>query len=275
MRPFLAILPALAGCVTYAQHRAAFVPHATPIPHDGQPLEGQGEAALGAVNIADLRRPTAGADNVGDAVPNTTLRGELDMRVTHDFAIGVVHERGLEATARPVTTSQPPVNGGDVGGTGVNFQYSLKLGASGWRLGLATEILFWAVPWVQYTTCISDNCPVQGWTTTSDGTDVVPTLATSVTPSYRSGRFTLFGGVTLRNHPTIPEKIETVDPNSDADVQAGPYNVTLHGGASVELGAGIRALLFVHQTVTIDPIRYWPGVGLMLSIPLGRDANPT
>jgi hypothetical protein len=101
------------------------------------------------------------------------------------------------------------------------------------------------------------------------GNDTVATLALGVVPSYRTGRLTVFGGATARNHPTITEKILTNLPDSDAEVQGGPFNVTLAAGAAFDLGSGVKATMLVHQTVTRDPVMYGPSLAAMLSIPFG------
>lgn len=264
----LSLASVAAGCQTYAQHRAALVPHASPLPIDGQPMPAAGAIGLGASNIADPVAPTAGAPNVGDAVPGTQLRGELALRLGHDGAMWGVYERGLAATAHAVTSSQPPVDNGDVAGTGIGVGYSVATSNPHWRVGLAAEVVAWLVPWVQYTSCVS-NCAGDSFTTNDRGTDLVPTLSLGVTPSYRNGPLTVFGGATARNQPTIAEKIETVLPSNDADVQDGPWNLTLHAGVEYAFSNALTASVFVDQTVTRDPIAGGPGFGAMVRIPLG------
>jgi hypothetical protein len=271
---FLSILFALslvAGCETYAQHRAALVPHATPLPTDGQPMASAGEIGLGASNLVDAVAPTAGDPTAGDVVPSTQLRGSIALRATKNLSFSLAYERGLSSGSHPVTSSQPPVDD-DVGGAGFGFAYSIDTGREGFRIGVSSELMAWSIPWVQYTICV-DNCIGSSIAIMDKGSDSVPTLAFGVTPSYRSGPVTVFGGFTARNQPTITEKIETNLPGP-ADVQEGPYNITGHAGVALDLGGGVKASLLVHQTITSDPIAYGPGVGLMLSIPLGRDSAP-
>jgi hypothetical protein len=266
----IAVLPVLAGCETYAQHRAALVPHATPLPTNGQPMDSRGELALGASNVVDRVKPGVGDPDAGVAVPSAQLRGSLAVRVTKDFSIAGVYERGFAAGATKIKPSAPPVDGGDVDGRGVNLTYSIPTGQEGWRVGVSAELLVWLVPWVQYTTCI-DNCSVPGFTYMDRGKAPVATLGLGITPSYRSGRVTVFGGVLGRNHPTLTEKLVTEAPGP-ADVRSGPANFTFHLGADVELGAGVRASLIMHQTIPNNPVAYGLGLGAMLTIPLGRDA---
>jgi len=275
MRSRLVLILAVAtGCQTYAVHRAALVPHATPLPIDGQPMSNPAELSLGASNVMDPASPSAGNPDAGDTVPTTQLRGSLSGRVEPDISIGAVYERGLANTSHAVTSSQPPIDNGDVAGYGVHLTWSIPLGAPGWRLGMSSELLLWTVPWVQYTTCVDGCGPSQGFTVMEKGTDTIATFALAVVPSYRTGRLTLFGGATARNHPTVTEKDLTDDPNSDADVRAGPFNLTLQAGASFDLGGGVRASMIVHQTVTRDPVSYGPSMAAMLAIPLGTNARP-
>ncbi|MDB4959649.1 MAG: hypothetical protein JWO36_7218 [Myxococcales bacterium] len=232
-------------------------------------MQSAAELSIGASNIHDLVKPSVGDPDAGDVSPSTQLRAALGFRATQNLSIGFLHERGLAAGSNPVKSSEPPLKDNDVSGIGMTISYSIDTGSPGWRVGVSTEVQIWSVPWVQYTSCVQ-NCTVPGFTYMDHGSDSVPTLALAVIPSYRIGRVTIFGGGTVRNHPTITEKIVTNLPGP-AEVQQGPVNVTLHGGADVELGAGIRASLIVHQTVTADPVTYGPGASLIFTIPLGSD----
>ena len=86
------------------------------------------------------------------------------------------------------------------------------------------------------------------------------TLGFGLTPSYRFGRTTLFGGIYWRNHPTIERKGEEFSESNHEDVDSGPANMLLHAGVSVQLGKSITGLVLVHQDVTPDPVRYGPGI---------------
>lgn len=278
MKAPILILPVLAACSTYAEHRAALVPHATPIAGDGQPQSSVGQLALGASNLADFRAPTAGDPDAGIAIPSTQLRGELTFRPTKNFSLGIVHEHGLASTATPIHDSQPPLTDEDVTGNGIILSYSIDTGRPGFRVGITTELLVWNAPWVQYTSCVS-NCGTPGYTVESNGRSSVGTTALGVVPSYRYGRWTVYGGLTVRNQPTLTEKTYSVVP-ADPEVQGGPANWILHAGAEIEIAAGIRASVFVHRDLSADPVNYGPAIGAMLTLPLfgnpaGQPAQPT
>lgn len=273
MRPVLVALIAVAtGCQTYAEHRAALVPHATPLTTDGQPLESTGELALGASNVHDFAKPGAGNPDAGDAVPSTQVRGVFDLRASRNLSIGVVYERGLAAGSHAVSPSEPNVDNGDVVGYGAHMIVSIPTGTPGLRVALAGEILMWNVPWVQYSTCIMNCGASPGFTFSDRGSDPVATFALGIIPSYRTGNLTVFGGMTMRNQPTIDEK--AIDLGEDPEVQGGPLNFTLHAGAEVDVGAGVRLSLIAHQTVSRDPIDYAPSLAAMVTIPFGEGPTP-
>jgi hypothetical protein len=266
MLRYFVVLPLLAGCGSYAVNQAALVPHAEPIPYNGQPQAAPSALSLGAGNAFDLIAPRATAGDVGDAVPATQLRGELALSPRPDLVLGAIYEHGFAATATPLSSSQPPV-GSDVDGGGVGIAYSLATSAPGWRVGFAAEALVWNVPWVQYSQC-TETCGGAPTATMTTGSDLVPMLAVAMIPSYRFGRWTVFGGVTVRNQPTTYQKGQTTLPG-DADVQSGDYNAIASLGAEVLL-SGIQLSVILDQGVTADPIRYGPGLSAMVTIPLAE-----
>jgi hypothetical protein len=268
-----AVLPALA-CSTYAQHRAALVPRATPYLGDGQPLDARAQLAAGASNLGEMLAPSAGDPDTGVATPGVQLEGAFALRATKNLSFSVIYDRGLDRTAHPANSSEPPIHNGDSQQFGFGWAYSIDTGTPGFRVGIANQLLTASVPWIQYTTC-TQNCDASGMATgntiVDKGSTNVPIVVVAVVPSYRTGRFTVFGGITARNHPNVIDKI-TTDVPLDPDITPGPLNVLAHVGASVELGAGIRAALVVHQEFTGDPVRYGPGVAATIALPLGRDA---
>jgi hypothetical protein len=267
------ILPTLAACSTYAQHRAALVPHATPIPIDGQPMQAPRELTIGADNLVDITAPKVGDDTQGDVVPAQQLRGQLGFRLGRDASMSFIYQHAIAQNATVVSPTSPQITQATLAGAGAQLAYSIPTGTPGLRVGIAAELVIWHVPWVEFTECV-ENCSVPGYNYSNTGADDEPTLGFALVPSYKTGSLTLFGGVTIRNHPTVTQTTVTTLPDSDGDVQAGPFNATVHAGLGIDLGGGVTAKLLVHQTVTRDPVSYGPGVGLMLSIPLGHDEPP-
>jgi hypothetical protein len=267
------LVPAFAGCTTYAQHRAALVPHATPLPLDGQPLPTSFEASFGADNLVDLVTPSKGDDTQGDVVPKQQLRANGMFRLGDNFMLGGTFQYGVAQNATVLSPSEPKIEGAKLAGAGLTLAMSAPTSEPGLRIGLAFETVIWSVPWVEYTTCI-DLCSVPGYTYSERGNDQILVAKLAVIPSYKTGAMTYFGGLTAQNQPTITEKILTNNPRDDGKVRGGPFNLTAHAGVTVELGAGVRASAFLHQTLTRDPISYGPGIGMSLAIPLGSPRGP-
>ncbi|HEX5062707.1 MAG TPA: hypothetical protein VFV99_25215 [Kofleriaceae bacterium] len=264
MRLSLALL-ACAGCSTYIQHRAALVPHATPVQALGQPAAWKGNATLGATNIADAVAPGVGDNpNAGVAIPSSQLRGALNLAVTRNLTIGIFSERGLASTAHPIKDTLPPLDDRGVGGVGYSASYSIPTG-SPWRIGLALEMTMWRVPWVEYSQCI-DFCTTPT-VTVSKGTTDVGQIGFGIVPSYQFGDWTFFGGLTGRTHPLIEEKV--INNGEWPDVEEGPMNAIVSGGAAYEAGERVQFVLQAHQVLTQDPVAYGPSIGFSVVIGLG------
>ncbi|HEY1811190.1 MAG TPA: hypothetical protein VGG74_02480 [Kofleriaceae bacterium] len=263
----VASLALAAGCQTYAQQQVALVPHATGMLTDGQPLDHVAQLGFGASNVFDPVAPTASAAN-GDYVPGTQLRADLALRLGKHAALWFAGEDGFASSAHSVSATLPFINSGaDVLGGGAGLTVFVPTSIPRFKVALSSEVIFWNVPWVQYSTC-TVGCNGLGITTADQGTTLVPTLAVDVTPSYRIGAFTVFAGVTLRNQPTVPAA-DTTDVADSADIQAGAFNVTLHGGLSYLVADAFKVMLSLQQTITSDPIAYGPSVAFMVRIPLG------
>ena len=273
VRSMILVVP-LSACLnsTYMQHQSALVPRATSLPTDGQPMQNTAELSLGASNLGELRRPTAGDPDTGDAVPAVQLRGSIAARAMQNLALYAIYERGLASTAIAAQTSDPKINNGDVVGYGIGWAYSIETSTPGLRIGFANEIVSWSIPWIQYTSCTM-MCSVPGATNISNGTSTVPVFALAVVPSYKRGRVTVFGGITGRNHPNVVNKLTTDFP-MDPEVDMGPVDLLAHVGVAIEIVAGLRASVIVNQDIVGDPVRYGPGFAALLAIPLARPRAP-
>ena len=269
---WLLLLPGLAACATYTQHRAALVPHASPIPYDGQPMETQGMVSIGADNLVDLVRPSVGDPTQGDEVPEHQLRGQAALRIGPHFSIAGVYEHALAQNATVVSPTSPRISDATLNGYGFSLRWSTTTEEPGFHVGIALEVVAWHVPWVEYNQCV-ENCDSSTSYAATDS-KMIPTLGLAIGPSYRVGRMTYFGGITIRNQPTITELNTTTVPDDDGGPNAGPINLTLHAGVGVDVGDGIHANAFVHDTVTDNPIAYGPSIGLEVEIPLGKRVPP-
>jgi hypothetical protein len=267
MRPFLVVLPLIAGCVGNIQ-RAARVPHPGVPLGSGQPLASPAELSLGLSNVTDMVKPAVGDASQAVEVPGTEMRDEVRIRLGRRGQIGLVYEQGFGGTSQQPDKTQAPVGHGDVVGFGVSGGYSFATSTPGLSVGLTGEMLDWSVPYVEYTTCTNCETP---YLIMSHGRANPITLGLGVAPSYRSGPITVFGGAFARNHPTTLRKEMNVDITfgDNGDVQSGPVNVLLHAGVELELARHLSALLVVHQDVVANPVSYGPGVGVALTGRLG------
>ncbi|MCE9575281.1 MAG: hypothetical protein K8W52_19175 [Deltaproteobacteria bacterium] len=260
----------LAGGCTYQVNRAATVPHMSPIMRSGAPLESVAEISVGASSLTTITNPTASDSTAAVEVPGTQLEGGGRVRVGKHVALGLVMAEGLEATAKPAKTTQVPVDNGDPRGYGFSMLASIPTSDPHWHVGLGLEVLAWSVPYVEYKVCI--DCGGAGFQIQEKGRNSVGQVALAVTPTYRSGKVDVYGGLTVRNHPTIKQKgIENGLDLSD-DVEAGPLNVVASVGVDVDLGGGVRGGAVLYTPINGTPVRYGPSIGAMLTFPLGRDA---
>lgn len=267
----------IAGCGTYNTNRAALVPRATPRMTSGQPLDGRGQLGIGASSVANLGKPRVGDPNAGIEIPGTQLHGDLRARIGESFSLGILYEHGMDQGATKLKSTQPDVDGGPVSGYGISMDMSIRTGDPRFRIGIGVDTIVWSVPYVEYLTCAAgEECfpyMIEG-----EGRDTVTTFAASITPSYRaSDDIVLFAGATVRQHPTLPQKGTVTDPGFDeVEVQSGPANFLVSGGAELSLAdGGLLASAVAYWDVSRDPAKYKPGIGVQLSIPLGKHRSRT
>jgi hypothetical protein len=273
---FLAATLLLVGCSTYSVRKSALAPHIAPPMRSGHGLgDASAEAAFGASTLASTGRPTEGEEaNAGLHIPSVELGGALRGRVTDYLDVGVLFDYGLRRGATSTSDDQPTPDNGNVWGGGASLFLSLPTASPALRVGIGLDLMAYSIPYVEYRTCI-ENCAGHPYSTVDHDRETIGVYSVSLVPSWRAGRLTLFGGGTLRNHPTIAKGgIEGEDLDLDDDVDAGPANVLVSAGAEVELGAGVRAMGMVYQPITSDPVEYTPTFGVALTIPLGRRAQP-
>lgn len=255
-----------AGCTTSVR-RAALVPHQQPTQRTGQPLARQAEVALGAASILETTEPTA--DSAGVQIPQTQVNAGMRFRTpVPDLDMGFVWDYGASEGSHKAAADQPTVEHGDVIGGGFTLHYSVATDTPGLRVGLTGDLLLYSVPYVEYQTCIDCEVP---WTDVDEEREMVPVLALGVVPSWNLGMVTLFGGVTMRNHPLVErgEISDSVTEELDEEVQAGPLNFIANAGVELGKPGGVRGLVHVYQPLGRDPVQYGPSFGIALSIPLG------
>ncbi len=265
----LAVLPALAGCLTGNVQRAVRVPHPGVPLSSGQPLATPAELSAGLSNATDVKAPQVGNASQAVEVPSTEMRDELRIRLGQRGTLSLIYEDGFASTSQKPDATQAPIGGGDVRGYGASIGYAFPTSTPGLSIGTTFETMVWSLPYVEYQTCTGIDCT--GTTTIiAHGRANPMTIGLGATPSYRMGAITVFGGLFARNHPTATRKEMNVRLDDGGDVSSGPFNLLVHAGIELALADRISALVLIHQDVTADPIRYGPGIGVALTGRIGK-----
>jgi hypothetical protein len=231
------------------------------------------EASLMAQTVAETRAPSLGDDGAGVHVPRHQGRAELRVRVPGtNLVSGLIYEHGLQAGSH-VLAKGSPEPAGDAVGAGFSLYYSVPMPDPRWFIGVGTEILLYAIPFVEYRIC-EDFCP--GPVVVEDQDTAVRFVGSlSVTPSYRlDDNWAFFGGLSMRNHPTVPRVGIEGSIDLGGEVRAGPANIVVTGGVEYIHPSGVRVSLHLYQTVTNDPVQYYPTVGLAIALPLLHEIAP-
>ncbi len=266
IRRLVILLPLTAACVGSVQ-RSARVPHASVPLSSGQPLDTPVELSAGLSNVSDPIKPSVGDPTQAVEVPSLEMRDEIRLRATEHATVALIYERGFASTSQQPDSTQAPVGPGDVEGYGISFSNAFQTHTPGFVIGTTLELMVWNVPYVEYEDCT--NCLGQ-YQIIDHGSANPMSLGLGITPSYRSGRFTVFGGVFARNHPTTLRKQYNTELGDDnGDVQSGPFNVLVHAGVEIALTDRVSALVQVHQDLVADPVQYGPAMGVALSGRLG------
>jgi hypothetical protein len=259
---------ALGGCFppepVYRVQRSARVPRPTVPLRTGQPLSGPVEITFGASSLGEIKTPEAGNSMKALEVPRYQLRAELRARLFERGELALIHERAVGGSTK-IDPTQADVDSGQPWAAGAAWRYSIAPHGEPWSIGVDFELLRWEIPYVEYRWCVEncENVDVYQETHSSNGE---LTWGFGITPAYRIGRVSLFGGMFLRNHPTIARKGEEIGEMdySQEEVEGGPVNILLNAGVAVKFGA-FTALALVHQDIDKDPVRYGPSLGLALS----------
>lgn len=257
---------ALTGCIGNAQ-RSARVPHPSVPLDSGQAVGARADVSLGFSNLTDFGEPRAVDHSQAIEVPETQTRAVLRFQGWLHAHFGMIYERGYGATSHQPDRTQAPVGDGDVVGHGLEASYSWRTGVRGFVIGTTAELTMWSVPWVEYFTSTDEYS--SGSVSVSHGRDIVPTLGVGITPSYRRGHVTVFGGAFVRNHPTMARKEYGASLFEDPSVSGGPINILLHAGVEVAITDRFSTLVAIHQDLVADPVQYGPGIAFAVSAKLG------
>lgn len=265
-------LSVASGCAVKRVNRAAMVPHMTPTLRSGAPFEAPAELMVGASSVAHTWLGSSD-DSAAVEIPGTQAEAAARLRVTDNVGLGLLYARGFGATAERIKSTQPPVDG-DVSGAGMSINGSIPTSDPRWRVGLNAEFVVWKVPYVEYSTCI-DNCGGVPWTTVEEDTASVGQFALGVVPTYSTGKVNLWGGVTVRTHPTIEQKGVEVGVDTTDEVEAGSFNTVASLGADIDVGSGVRVGATAYQVLHGRPASYGPSLAATITIPLGGGSKPS
>jgi hypothetical protein len=276
MRVILAVVGGLSvasGCTTYTVRKSALAPHIAPPLRSGQGMGASAaEASVGASTLVSAGAPEEGEGaNAGLYIPRVEMNAALRGQLRENLDIGVLWDHGFRKGAYATSEDQPSPDNGSVYGGGGSLFYSMQTGAPELRVGFGIDLMIYSIPYVEYRTCV-DFCGDGPYTTVTHDRDNIGVYSLSLVPSWHSGRLTLFGGGTVRNHPTIEKgSVEGVF-DSDDEVTGGPAVFIAHAGLEVEVGGGVKAMGLVYQPLEQDPVRYLPTLGVALTVPLARRA---
>lgn len=126
------------------------------------------------------------------------------------------------------------------------------------------------MPWTEYRTCVS-GCGDKRYTTVERSRSTRPVLGLAAIPSYRLGEdLVAYGGLSVRNHPTIPRESVEAGVLRSSRLRSGPFNPILSAGLEYEMPIGARLSGRLDQPLRANPVRYGPSLGVTLAVPLGR-----
>ncbi len=267
---------------TYKVQRAGLVPHQQPNQRSGRPIgDNRSEFSLGTSTLSLLTDPKKAPDaNAGLYIPRVHVSGGVRFRMNRQLDLGLLFDYGLDNGSIPIQEGQPVINNGDVYGGGITTQYVLETGNPDLTVGFGLDVLIYSVPYVEYRSCVPSDldprCEV-GDLFVQDSVEYkrnrVPVGALGITPAWRlNPNLSVFGGITMRNHPTVPRvAIENaINPDQDP-VESGPANFITNAGIEYSFNNGVRAMVHVFQPIYADPVRYGPTFGAAITIPLSRD----
>lgn len=261
----------------YAVRRSALVSHPAPPSHTGAPMTKDVEFRLSDSTVLVPIKPveTIGA-NAGLYVARHNISTGVRFKVAEVFDLGVRTEVSLLTGAMPIAKDRdapPPGTGVAFGPT---FHYAAPLGG-GLYLGFALDLMVRWDPYREQGRCIR-NCSYGADSYVEEGHHALFQPVFAVLPSYRVGRFTVFAGITRRDHATNTRndtQTETANDYDNADeLRNGPAYVLLGGGVEVELGGGVKVLGHIYQPVSTSVARYGPVLGLALSVGFDKPSEP-
>jgi opacity protein-like surface antigen len=264
----------------YSVRRSALVPHPAPPAKSGFPLGGKIRfAAHSSTVLVPVEPVEADGANAGLYVARHNLGAELAFRLGLAWDLRLSYQSSLMRSAMPVAANAaPPPDVRAATGLGLGLGYSARV-SDRFRVGFDVALAWHAIPYFEEGKCIAD-CLVANDSYTEEGHHTVAIGSLSVLPGYRLNRnVVVFGGVTLRNHPTntkIEQQTQWGNQYDDDDeIRSGPRYTLVSAGVEYAVGNGVKLIGQVFAPVEADIVRYGPAVGFTFAYepPSPRPAN--
>jgi hypothetical protein len=225
------------------------------------------EIAVGSSSLVRAGAPSDGSGgSAGLYVPRYDVNGGLRGRIG-DGSLGLFIDSGLSNDAYAVASDmlRPRTS---TTGLGVDLAYAV--GPGPWRLGIAVELIEYIVSYEQTWTCVK-NCDLGTAPPSDRGTESIGVASVGLTPSYRLGRWVLFGSLTVRNHPTLEKSDVVLSYGAyPPHVESGPWNGIAGAGFQVDLAGSLRALVQAYVPFSATPVVYPPTLAAALVLGFGR-----
>jgi hypothetical protein len=237
---------------------------------------------VGSPAVLTTSSPRLSADqNAGIAIPRWEGQGSVRIPFRPNLTLGAHIDYGLDKGSIAVSKDQPDPEG-DTVGAALSLLYAAELSPQ-FTLGFAGQIWFYSIPYVEYNTCV--NCPGGPYTDIDHDRELIGVLSMAVLPTYKvSPALSVFGGMTLRNHPTIQKSEVTVgiDLDRSEEVESGPLNAIASLGADYMLAKYVKLTGYLYQPIAANPVHYGLSAGFMLTFvappttpsPVGAAADP-
>lgn len=266
------------GCVsnTYEVRRSALVPALAPPIRSGRAIDGRVQVSAHAGRVLTEADPETNGTS-GMYVARTDIGMAARFRIGKAFDMGPLFQAGLGGGSMAAGPDLPKRPSGNAVGTGISMQVAPRFEDERFGLAGVLDILLFSVPIREEWWCL-DCGPVSELSEVRRERELVPIYSLALLPSYQVHRaLTLFGGLTIRNQPTIhrSEVVTSTDAGSGGSedpVDAGPLNATASLGAEANLGAGAHVLVVASQPMSQSPVQYGPSVATALSFSFGEPA---
>lgn len=276
----IAVSLVYSGCVgsdepLYAVRRSALVPHPQPPMQTGHAPDDDLRLTVYDSTVLVPVRPveTAGA-NAGLYVARHNLGGDLAIAVSPRTELLLGGEASLLRGAMAISRDAPPppLDTSAVFTMRAGMAHAVQL-SDDVQLGLHLSLGSSTIPYNEEGRCLM-NCGASTYYATS-GTHEVMDWSASLLPNYRVGRLTMFGGLTLTNHPTN-SKYDTVRETQlayedDAQTRTGPTYAIAGAGAEWAASRTVHFLAQVFEPLSTSVAAYAPAFAVALSV--GADAT--